>query len=155
MSTKDESLNPSITELAEALYTINRHAKTAPNPKYLYALKKNTITKLINEKKAKKLGIQLSPNPKFSKQQLDVLVKVDNYYFHIPTEKGDSQKLPHLGDQNVSYRNPKVRVPLKKATITLEKYAGKPSIAIKQNNQKFKSNKAKAYSNEHLFLGKQ
>nr|WP_233143945.1 YkyB family protein [Lottiidibacillus patelloidae] len=78
---------PSVNEIAEAIYTINRHAKTAPNPKYLYSLKRMAIEKLISEKKAEKVGIQLSPNPKYSKQQLDVLIKIENYYFHIPPAK--------------------------------------------------------------------
>jgi hypothetical protein len=148
----NKAQTPTVLELAEALYTINRHAKTAPNPKYLYALKRISIEKLIREKKAEKVGIQLSPNPKYSKQQLDVLIKIESFYFHIPPAKGDAQALPHLGKQNVSFKNPKVRIPLKKATSILEQYAGKPSQTLKGKTNKSVSQKV--FSNEHLFLGK-
>jgi hypothetical protein len=142
----------SVKEIAEALYTVNRHAKTAPNPKYLYSLKRKTIEKLLAQKKATKKGIQFSPNPKFSKQQLDVLIEVENFYFHIPPAKGDSQSLPHLGEQKLSYKNPKVRLPLRQATTILENYAGKPSQSLKTREKNIVKNKA--FSSEHLFLGK-
>jgi hypothetical protein len=149
-STNEEQVT--VKAIAEALYTINRHAKTAPNPKYLYALKRKAIEKLLQQKKAEKKGIQLSPNPKFSKQQLDVLVQVDNFYFHIPPNKGDARSLPHLGEQKLSYKNPKVRLPLRQATTILESYAGKPSESLKRNAKNIVNKKV--YSNDHLFLGK-
>lgn len=34
-----KELQPTIENLSKAVYTVNRHAKTAPNPKYLYLLK--------------------------------------------------------------------------------------------------------------------
>lgn len=42
--TKD--LQPTVENLSKAVYTVNRHAKTAPNPKYLYLLKKRALQKL-------------------------------------------------------------------------------------------------------------
>jgi len=43
-----------LKELAQALYTVNRHAKTAPEPQHLYYIKKETIHKLLKENRAKK-----------------------------------------------------------------------------------------------------
>ena len=62
----DPRLNPTIENLARAIYVVNRHAKTAPNPKYLYALKKKALLKLVQEGKATKKGLHFSNNPKLS-----------------------------------------------------------------------------------------
>ncbi|MGY4111230.1 YkyB family protein [Aeribacillus sp. SP014] len=110
--------------IARAIYVVNRHAKTAPNPKYLYYLKKKALQKLIAEGKATKKGLHYSKNPKLSKQQSDVLVSAGNYYFHMPPTKEDFQNLPHLGSLNNSYRNPKTNLSLSKAKNLLEYYIG-------------------------------
>ncbi|HZH59402.1 MAG TPA: YkyB family protein, partial [Metabacillus sp.] len=39
----DPSKQLSIDNLTRAIYVVNRHAKTAPNPKFLYALKKKAL----------------------------------------------------------------------------------------------------------------
>ncbi len=41
----------SINRLAQSIFVVNRHAKAATNPKYLYWLKKTTLERLIAEKK--------------------------------------------------------------------------------------------------------
>ena len=50
--TKD--IEPTAENIAKAIYTVNRHAKTAPNPKFLYLLKnvrcKNYCKKVKEEK---------------------------------------------------------------------------------------------------------
>lgn len=117
-------LKPTILNLSQAIFTVNRHAKTATNPKYLYKLKKATIEKMIIEKKASKVGLHFSENPKYSKQQSDVLVKCGDYTFHIPPSKQDFQELPHLGKLDHSSKNPKCRVPLNQAKQLLERYTG-------------------------------
>lgn len=48
------SLTPSVSEIAQAIFTVNRHAKAAPDPKQLYTLKKIALDQLILEGKAKK-----------------------------------------------------------------------------------------------------
>ncbi len=45
---------PTIENLSKAVYTVNRHAKTAPNPKYLYLLKKTGITKACERRQREK-----------------------------------------------------------------------------------------------------
>lgn len=110
--------------LARAIYVVNRHAKTAPNPKFLYGLKKKALIKLVHEGKAKKEGLHFSNNPKFSKQQSDVLVSAGEYYFHMPPTKDDFEQLPHLGSLNQTYRNPKANMSLSKAKILLQNYVG-------------------------------
>jgi hypothetical protein len=46
-----------IDNLSQALFIVNRHAKTAPNPKFLYKLKHESLKKLIEEGKAIKIGL--------------------------------------------------------------------------------------------------
>lgn len=120
----NHSLQPTITNLSQAIFTVNRHAKTASNPKYLYALKKNALNKMIVEKKAKKVGLHFSRNPRFSQQQSDVLVQCGEYSFHIPPTKEDFHTLPHLGHLDQHSRNPKSRMSLKTAKQLLQQYTG-------------------------------
>ncbi|WP_243291660.1 YkyB family protein [Bacillus sp. FJAT-47783] len=125
-------------EIARAIYVVNRHAKTAPNPKTLYFLKKKSLQKLLSEGRAKKVGLHFSNNPKYSQQQSDVLVSAGQYYFHMPPSKEDFQNLPHLGSLNNSYRNPKTNLPLSKAKVTLQQYVGikKENAEHRGKNQK-------------------
>lgn len=111
-------------DLSRALFVVNRHAKTAPNPKFLYFLKKKALEKLIQDGKAKKHGLHFSKNPRNSQQRSDVLVSVGEYFFHIPPTKNDFQKLPHLGELNETYRNPKTQLSLSRAKQILQTYTG-------------------------------
>ena len=99
-----KELKPTVENLSKAIYTVNRHAKTATNPKYLYLLKKKALQKLLNEGKGKKVGLHFSKNPRFSQQQSDVLISLGDYFFHMPPTKEDFANLPHLGTLNHSYR---------------------------------------------------
>ncbi|WP_425429453.1 YkyB family protein [Domibacillus antri] len=110
--------------LAKAIFTVNRHAKTATNPKYLYALKKKALLKMIKEGKAEKKGLHFSRNPKNSRQQSDVLVSCGQYTFHMPPCKEDFNQLPHLGRLNEQIRNPRCSMSLSKAKELLETYTG-------------------------------
>ncbi|RSK29303.1 hypothetical protein EJF36_08125 [Bacillus sp. HMF5848] len=111
-------------DLAKAIFIVNRHAKTAPDPKFLYTLKRKALEKLLAEGKAKKEGLHFSRNPRNSQQQSDVLVSLGGFYFHMPPTKDDFSKLPHLGTLNNSYRNPKVHMSLSLAKSILIKYVG-------------------------------
>ena len=142
---KKPSLQPTIENLSRALFVVNRHAKTAPNPKHLYYLKTKTIEKLLSENKAKKLGLHFSRNPKYSQQKSDLLISVGNYYFHIPPSKQDFKHLPHLGELDQSYRNPKTRMSLSQAKILLQDYTG-----IKNNKQN-KQKKFQKNAQKHVF----
>lgn len=126
MSTQSEPFtSPSSDEfLAKAVFTVNRHAKTATNPKYLYALKKQALLKMIREEKAVKKGLHFSRNPKNSRQQSDVLVQCGAYTFHMPPSKEDFQKLPHFGKLDEHIRNPRCSMSLSHAKKTLEQYTG-------------------------------
>ncbi|MCM3441755.1 YkyB family protein [Metabacillus halosaccharovorans] len=139
----DPSQQQSTENLARAIYVVNRHAKTAPNPKFLYALKKKALLKLVHEGKAVKKGLHFSNNPKFSKQQSDVLVSAGEYYFHMPPTKDDFEKLPHLGSLNKTYRNPKAHMSLTKAKILLQGYVGMKEE--KKPAQSFQSKKTRTY----------
>lgn len=131
-----------IEELSRALYIVNRHAKTAPNPKFLYHLKKRTLEKLIQDGKAKKLGLHFSKNPKNSQQRSDLLVSVGEYFFHIPPQKTDFAAFPHLGELNETFRNPKTNLSLSKAKQILQNYTGIHEPVI-ETNQKTHSPKSK------------
>lgn len=122
-------LHPTVENLSQAIFTVNRHAKTAPNPKFLYKLKQDALQKLIKEGKAKKVGLHFSGNPKFSQQQSDVLVECGNYSFHLPPSKADFECLPHLGRLNEYVRNPKTTLSLNQAKKLLMSYTG-----LKENN---------------------
>ncbi|WP_043934852.1 YkyB family protein [Bacillus sp. EB01] len=114
----------SVQNLSQAIYIVNRHAKTAPNPKYLYLLKHESLKKMLREGKAKKIGLHFSNRPKNSQQQSDVLVECGDYTFHIPPEKKDFAELPHLGQLNDLIRNPKASIPLTHAKAILQAYTG-------------------------------
>jgi hypothetical protein len=113
-----------IENLAQAIFIVNRHAKTATNPKYLYKLKQESLKKLLKEGKAKKVGLHFSENPRNSQQQSDVLVECGKYTFHIPPTKSDFQELPHLGKLDGRVRNPKAVLSLGLAKTLLQTYTG-------------------------------
>jgi hypothetical protein len=143
----------SIRQLAIAIYTVNRHAKTAPDNKQLYALKKIAINKLLSSGNAEKIGLHFVENPKFSKQHSTVLVRCDEFLFHTIPEKEDFTTLPHLGQQDPTSRNPQERMSLKTARELLSNYVEdshhkvaekkktipKKSIHSIQNTQSFRS----------------
>lgn len=111
-----------IQDIAQALFSVNRHAKTAPRPQHLYGIKKEAILKLLSENRAKKIGLHFSERPKYSNQHSTLLVKVDNYYFHILPEKNDFKKFEHLGALDESYRNPRSTMSLSQAKRIIYSY---------------------------------
>ncbi|MBO9130365.1 YkyB family protein [Bacillus sp. 165] len=127
---------PTISELSQAVFVVNRHAKAAPDPKFLYWLKKKALEKLIFEKKAQKEGLHFSRNPKFSQQQSDVLVRAGDYFFHIPPSKEDFKTLPHLGELSQTYRNPKTNMSLSLAKKLLQNYVGKEAFTQEHQMKK-------------------
>lgn len=129
-------LNPTIENLSQALFIVNRHAKTAPNPKFLYKLKHDALQKLLKEGKARKIGLHFSNNPKFSQQQSDVLIVCGDYSFHLPPSKGDFEQLPHLGKLDQNVRNPKARISLNEAKKLLSSYTGTKEDSPKQPQKK-------------------
>jgi hypothetical protein len=117
-------VEPTVSNLAQAIFTVNRHAKTAPNPKQLYTLKHEALKKMLVEGKAKKVGLHFSQNPGNSQQRSDVLVACDQYTFHIPPTKTDFTDLPHLGKLDDHIRNPKASLSLNQAKLLLQSYTG-------------------------------
>jgi len=117
-------LPQSVDNLSQALFVINRHAKTATDPKFLYRLKHEAIKKMLKEGKAKKIGLHFSKNPKYSQQQSALLISCGDYLFHIPPTKEDFQTLPHLGKLDSTTRNPKTNISLKDAKKLIQSYTG-------------------------------
>lgn len=118
--------NINIDEIAKAIFVVNKHAKTAPNPRHLYNMKKQAIMKLLKEGCASKVGLHFSDHPKFSHQHSTLLVKVSNYYFHIPPAKEDFKTMEHLGKLDNDYRNPKTKLALSQAKKVLCSYLDWP-----------------------------
>src|SRR5690625_6934339 len=114
--------NDSVDKLAKAIFTVNRHAKAALKPQHLYTVKKIAIERLLKEKKAEKIGLHFSNNPKLSNQHSTLLVKVSNYYFHLPPSKEDFQTLKHLGSLDADFRNPRTRMSLSYAKKIIYQY---------------------------------
>lgn len=143
MKNKDNYHAPldfTVDNLAKAIFVVNRHAKAATNPKFLYLLKRKALEKLLEDGKAKKEGLHFSRNPRNSQQQSDVLVSAGDYYFHMPPSKDDIARLPHLGYLNHSYRNPKTQLSLSQAKILLQDYVGLKE-KIKRNDPQKKYEK--------------
>ncbi|MBU9720029.1 MULTISPECIES: YkyB family protein [Bacillaceae] len=119
-----------LTSIQIALYTINKHAKTALNSSELYYLKKKAIKKLLQEHLAKKVSIEFSLNPGKGLQSSVVLVRVGTenskyqFYFHTAVEKGDFDKLKHSGQRDDSLRNPRVHMNLESAKNIIYRYLG-------------------------------
>ena len=126
--------NSTDEQLASAIYSVNRHAKTAPDNKYLYELKRLTIEKMIETGRAKKVGLHFVKNPRFSQQQSSVLVQCADYYFHLLPQKEDFQSLPHLGHLDDNYRNPQRRMSLNLAKQLLSDYTGFHQAIIKKKS---------------------
>jgi hypothetical protein len=114
----------SINFLAQAIFVVNKHAKTAPEPKYLYNLKRTSLNKMIIEGKAHKKGLHFSDNPRFSAQQSDVIIQCGDFIFHLPPTRDDLKTLPHLGSRTAHVRNPKASLSLSKAKQILQNYVG-------------------------------
>lgn len=109
-------------DLALAVFTVNKHAKTAIDNRELYALKRSAICELLRTKRAKKMGLHFVDNPKFSKQQSTVLIQCADYYFHTLPQKEDFSALPHLGNLDQQYRNPKRQMSLNEAKRILHSF---------------------------------
>lgn len=126
-----------LCDIAKALYTINRHAKTSPEPQHLYYIKKEAIKRLLQEKQAVKVGLHFSNHPKYSSQHSTLLVKVDDYYFHIPPAKEDFQQLKHLGALDQDFRNPRTKMSLSHAKKIIYRYIDwKPKNVTSANRRK-------------------
>lgn len=111
-------------EIAQAIFTVNRHAKTASDNQYLYALKKEALNKMILQNRAQRIGLHFSKNPQKSQQQSSVLVKCGDYYFHMLPKKEDFESLEHLGHLDESFRNPASRMNLRSAKEILSELTG-------------------------------
>lgn len=128
-----------VDELAKAVFIVNRHAKTALEPQHLYSIKKLTIEKLLREHKAEKIGLHFSNNPKFSNQHSTLLVKVGQYYFHLPPSKKDFDHLTHLGNLDQNYRNPKTKMSLSHAKKIIYRYIDWQEPKPKNRKKKYSS----------------
>ena len=131
-----------LSEIAKAIFTINRHAKTASEPQHLYQIKKEAIDRLLSENRAKKIGLHFSNHPKFSNQHSTILISVGDYYFHILPEKQDFEELDHLGALDENYRNPRTKMSLSHAKKIIYQYIGWRPTKTKKHVSKRKYSSA-------------
>ncbi|MBU9713029.1 YkyB family protein [Evansella tamaricis] len=145
---KDNISSTDLTSIQVALYTINRHAKTALDSSELYYLKRKSLKKLETQNLAEKVCREYSTNPSKGLQSSVVLVKVGTpeseyqFYFHTIAEKGDSQ-LKHTGKINNDLKNPRIHMRLDAAKTILYNFLG-------ESPQK-KRNKKPVY-NQNIFV---
>jgi hypothetical protein len=159
---RQNAIPASITSIVQAIFVVNKHAKTALDPKHLYHLKRCSITKLLEEGKATKLGLHFSDNPRNSAQQSDLIIQCGDYIFHLPPSREDLKTLPHLGTRTGDVRNPKASMSLTKAKEILHDYTGiprKPKTEDHSSSEKFARKNRKrsnAFQNNFpsTFLGK-
>ncbi len=120
-----------IESIKQALYSVNRHAKTAISKRELYRLKYETLLKLIKIGHAQKVHLEYSTQTGRSQQSTVVLVKVgtktegEPLYFHMLPEKDDFKCLNHTGaaiSQNL--HNPKSTMSLNTAKRILQQFVG-------------------------------
>lgn len=128
-------VNWTLEDIAKALFVVNRHAKTASDPSHLYQLKKLTVAKLLEQNKAKKIGLHFSEHPKLSRQHSTMLVQIADYYFHIPAAKEDFKTLPHLGELDKTFRNPRPNLSLSQAKRILSGYLELPQQDTRPKQQ--------------------
>jgi hypothetical protein len=117
--------------IAKAIFVVNRHSKSALDLRKLYELKKRSLTKLLHEGKAKKVGIHTFEG-KQCVQTAAVLIQVGSYFFHTPPTQEDFRQLNSLGRIDGHHRNPKVTgFSLKKAKAILYSFIGKTEAKSK------------------------
>ena len=144
-SSSNPPLEPTVQNLSQAIFTINRHAKTAPNPKFLYSLKKKGLEKMLQLGQAKKIGLHFSRYPKLCQQRSDVLVQCGDYLFHMPPSNDDFQKLPHLGKLDAHTRNPKSSLNLHSSKSLLMNFTGLQEPNIENTATRYTSTKQNPY----------
>src|SRR5690625_278763 len=111
-----------LSNIAKAIFTVSRHAKTAPGRHPLYHINKESINQLLSAGRAERIWLHFADHPKFSNQHSPVLVSVDDDYSHILPEKEDFEKFEHLGSLDQNYRNPRTKMSLSQAKRIIYEY---------------------------------
>lgn len=139
----NSGINNDIESIKQALYSVNRHAKTAISKRELYDLKYKTLQKLIKIGQAKKIRLEYSTQPGRSQQSTVVLVKVGlnskekPLYFHMIPEKDDFKMLKHTGSViTQGLHNPKSTMALNLAKKLLQEFLGLHELHPKNTKAK-------------------
>lgn len=117
-------------EIAQAIYVVNRRAKTVPDASMLYTLKHDAIKKLVTEKRATRLCVHRFKRVRQFHSIRDVkvdintvftLVSCGEYIFHYPAERQDIKDL--LFQQKIiGIRNPRSEMSYASAKRLLFEY---------------------------------
>lgn len=117
-----------IQKIAQAIYIVNCHAKTATHPAKLYQLKHVVLMRLLCEDKARAIGLHRYSSRPTPRPRYFVLVKCVNYYFHIMPERRDFDVLGVV-EGDPAYRNTKARMSLKTAKGIIRSYLQEDSAS--------------------------
>lgn len=143
-----ENSEVSLEKVQVAIYTVNRHAKAALTPKYLYFLKRHALQKMLNEGHAEKVGIHQIFESNFKKQNSAVLVKVSTtshiFFFHLPMTK-ENDSLPNLGALDQNFRNPQIRMSLSNAKTILQQYL---DISPEENHHQRQQHRSQSFPSQ-------
>lgn len=115
-----------VREIAKAIYVINNHAKNAPE---LYSVKDMAIKQLLKEGRAHKLGLHYSQNLGKTFRRLYVVIRVDDFVFHLPSTKEDRKTLEVI-ESNPNHHNPKVSMSLDRAKQILKIFYTQPKPSV-------------------------
>ena len=117
-------------EIAQAIYVVNRRAKTVPDASMLYALKHDAIKKLVAEQRATRLCVHRFKrvqqfhsirNLKIDINTIFTLVSCGEYIFHYPANHQDIKDL--LFQQKIDgIRNPRSEMSYSSAKRILFEY---------------------------------
>lgn len=108
--------------VAEAIFTVNHHAKTSSYPHAeLYQMKSEILKALIRSGHARKVGLDVCAHPRTGEKRTLASVKVGNYYFHTTPTKNDLEYLPYI-KQGRKHYNPRNHMALELASYVIRTY---------------------------------
>jgi hypothetical protein len=107
--------------IAEAIYVINRHAKTTTDTERFYKLKRAALLKLLRENSAYVVGLQYHASRLSTTPRKYVLICCHNYFFHLVPTEYDLSSLPNVVRNNYQ-RNRRVEISLETAIQIISSY---------------------------------
>ncbi|MCC3359456.1 YkyB family protein [Bacillus sp. REN16] len=125
--------------VAQAIHTINRHAKVSIDPSEgLYQIKKSALELLIKTGHAKKIGLDIYTNPRTGEKQTLSSVRVGDYYFHtLPTE-ADFDKLSYI-KRGEKHHNRRSHMDLSLASYIIRTYLKNRSSSTQNKSHGYSS----------------
>jgi hypothetical protein len=143
-----------ISQIAKALYIINRKTKVDKRATRLYSLKREVIEKLVEKGVARKVGLQLYSHTKRHDPALTVLIQIEvddkTYFFHTIPTPNDINSLPNLGKSQNDIRNPKTSMSLEQAERTLANFCGRQLPKTKKRAKILSIHRGSVFKSSYL-----